>query len=95
MTLPRRAGDVVADILGRVDPEAYDLKRAEGRADMDDALRAELSAVADEKLRNHAAEMIRNWRRQKLGLDTGWTCPVCGAGVAPHVARCPCKGGEG
>lgn len=21
---------------------------------------------------------------------TGWRCPVCGAGVAPDIARCPC-----
>ena len=21
----------------------------------------------------------------------GWVCPVCSAGVAPHVDRCPCK----
>ena len=23
--------------------------------------------------------------------QTGWICPVCGQGIAPHVERCPCK----
>lgn len=22
----------------------------------------------------------------------GWLCPKCGAGVAPHVDKCPCSG---
>jgi hypothetical protein len=21
---------------------------------------------------------------------SGWTCPACGSGIAPHVSRCPC-----
>lgn len=22
---------------------------------------------------------------------TGWICPRCGAGVAPHITQCPCN----
>lgn len=62
VTSPRQ-GDVVAAIKRAVDPGAYDLTRAEGRADFDDALRAELAKIEDERLRMHAGEMIRNWRR--------------------------------
>jgi hypothetical protein len=58
----RREGDVVADIKRAVNPGAYDLLKAEGRADFDDALRAELAKIADERLRQHAGEMIREWR---------------------------------
>lgn len=58
----RREGDVVADIKRAVNPGAYDLVKAEGRADFDDALRAELAKIADERLRQHAVQMIRDWR---------------------------------
>ena len=23
--------------------------------------------------------------------QTGWVCPICGAGLAPWVSRCPCQ----
>ena len=23
-------------------------------------------------------------------INTGWTCPVCGGGMAPTATRCPC-----
>jgi len=23
-------------------------------------------------------------------MNEGWKCPVCGAGVAPHIDKCPC-----
>lgn len=26
---------------------------------------------------------------------TGWICPVCGRGVSPYTAVCPCKNGSG
>lgn len=61
MAAPRQ-GDIVADIKAAVDPKAYDFSRAEGRADFDDALRAQLAKIEDERLRSHAAEMIREWR---------------------------------
>ena len=25
----------------------------------------------------------------------GWICPVCGRGVSPYTAVCPCKNGKG
>jgi hypothetical protein len=65
----RRQGDVVADIKAAVDPAAYDLTRAEGRADFDDALRDELAKIDDERLRMHAAEMIRDWRAGLFGTE--------------------------
>lgn len=24
-------------------------------------------------------------------IKTGWVCPICGAGLAPWVQRCPCQ----
>ena len=30
-----------------------------------------------------------------LPVRVGWQCPVCGAGVAPHIEKCPCKSKEG
>jgi hypothetical protein len=27
------------------------------------------------------------WR---IASPVGWTCPVCGGGVAPWLSRCPC-----
>lgn len=62
MTAPR-TGDVVAEIKRAVKPGAYDLLKAEGRADFDDALRAELAKITDERLRQHAAQIIREWRQ--------------------------------
>jgi hypothetical protein len=58
----RRQGNVVADIKRAVNPDDYDLLTAEGRADFDDALRTELAKIFDERLREHAAQMIRDWR---------------------------------
>ena len=26
---------------------------------------------------------------------TGWVCPVCGRGLSPFTAVCPCKNGKG
>ena len=60
----RREGDVVAAIRKAVPPGRYDLNRAEGRADFDDALRAELAKIEDVTLRQHAAEMVRHWREK-------------------------------
>jgi hypothetical protein len=68
MTAPRQ-GDVVAEIKEKVDSAQYDLLRAEGRADFDDALRAELAKVADPAVRAHAGEMIRQWRQGLLYPD--------------------------
>ena len=61
-----RSGNIVEDIKAAVNPADYDLNRAEGRADFDDALRAEISRRApdDEKLRRHAADMLAVWRRE-------------------------------
>lgn len=28
--------------------------------------------------------------RLTLMPKTGWQCPVCGIGVAPHMSVCPC-----
>lgn len=67
--LDRRQGDVVAAIKSAVDPAAYDLTRAEGRADFDDALRAELAKIEDKLVRAHAGQMIRQWRVELFGED--------------------------
>lgn len=61
-----REGDCVSDIMKAVNPAAFDLTRAEGRADFDDALRAELLKIDDDALRSHAAAMLRDWRRGLL-----------------------------
>jgi hypothetical protein len=60
-----RSGNIVEDIKAAVNPADYDLNRAEGRADFDDALRAEIARRApdDEKLRRHAGDMLGVWRR--------------------------------
>lgn len=60
----RRKGDVVANIKCTVNPGDYDLLRAEGRADFDDALRTELDKIEDRAVRAHASEMIRQWRHE-------------------------------
>lgn len=43
-----------------------DTTTAQGRAAMDQALRAELSAIPDHRLRDHAAEMLRQWRKAEF-----------------------------
>jgi len=63
MTAAPRQGDVVAAIKAAVDSSLYDLTRAEGRADFDDALRAEIAKIEDSAVRAHAGEMIRQWRQ--------------------------------
>ena len=67
----KRSGNIVEDIKAAVDPANYDLTRAEGRADFDDALRAEISRRApdDEKLRRHAGDMLGMWRRELFWVE--------------------------
>lgn len=70
-----RQGDIVAEVKLRCPPEAFDLTRAEGRADWDDALRAAITALTgdDEALARHAGDMIGDWRRRILRPDAvGW-----------------------
>lgn len=57
-----RQGDILSDIKKRVDPASYDFTRAEGRADFDDALRAEIKQIDDEVLRQHVGQMCKEWR---------------------------------
>lgn len=57
-----RQGDILSDIKKRCDPKGYDFTRAEGRADFDDALRAEIGKITDETLRRHVGEMCKEWR---------------------------------
>lgn len=59
-----RTGDVVTDIKNLVNPCDYDLRRAEGCADFDDALRGELDKIDDPIVLQHASRMIRDWRKQ-------------------------------
>lgn len=54
---------------GDVDPHAFDLSRAEGRADFDDALRQEIRKIEDDGLRCHAGAMIREWRIALFAAD--------------------------
>ena len=63
-----RQGDIVAEIKAIVSPDRFDLSRAEGRADFDDALRAQIDRLSgdDKILRRHAGEMIAEWRRGLL-----------------------------
>jgi hypothetical protein len=67
-----RQGDIVAEIKLRCPPEAFDLDRAEGRADWDDALRAAISELSgdDQQLKRHAGDMIGAWRRRII--RSGW-----------------------
>lgn len=44
-----------------------DLKTAEDRARLDRSLRGELTAIADEHLRSHVAEILRGLRRRAFG----------------------------
>jgi hypothetical protein len=64
-----RQGDVVRDIKAAVRPEGYDFTRAEGRADFDDALRAEIKKRTgdDEHLRRHVGQMMQEWRKELFG----------------------------
>ena len=57
-----RQGDILGDIKRRVDPARFDFTRVEGRADFDDALRAEIRKIDDETLRAHVGEMCKEWR---------------------------------
>jgi hypothetical protein len=57
-----RQGDILSEIKRRVDPTRFDFTRAEGRADFDDALRAEIQKIADKSLRQHVHEMLKEWR---------------------------------
>jgi fructose-1,6-bisphosphatase len=71
-----RQGDIVAEIIDLCPAQAFDLTRAEGRADWDDALRAAITELAgdDETLKRHAGDMIAQWRRQIIRggvVDTG------------------------
>lgn len=59
--------DIVADIKARAQLDAYDLARAEDRAAFDNWLRAELSKISDGNIRAHAAEILRDWRREVFG----------------------------
>lgn len=60
--------DIVSQIKSRVDPAAYYLTTAEGRAAFDNALRRELAKIKDSRVRTHAGEMLRLWRWQVFGL---------------------------
>jgi hypothetical protein len=57
-----RQGDIFGDIKKRCDPASYDFTKAEGRADFDDALRAEIRKIEDKTLRQHVGEMCKEWR---------------------------------
>jgi hypothetical protein len=60
-----RTGNIVGEIKRKADLSKYDMTTAEGRADFDDWIRAEIKAASgdDENLRRHAGAMIVPWRR--------------------------------
>lgn len=64
----RRTGDTVADIIAKTEAEKFDIDKAEGRADCDDFLRAEIAEIIDPVLRQHVAEGIRRWRWKTYDL---------------------------
>lgn len=59
--------DIVSQIKARIDLAAFDLSTAEGRLDFDKALRAELAKITDIWLSRHAAEILKDWRRDLFG----------------------------
>lgn len=54
--------DVVSDIKKLCPPGDHNLDTAEGRAEWDKRLRAELEKIDDPSIRAHAARMIGDWR---------------------------------
>ena len=66
MDKKKRSGNVVVDIMAKVNPATFLLRTAEGRSDFDDALRAEIGGIEDETLRRHAGQMIKDWRQSVL-----------------------------
>lgn len=44
-----------------------------------------------ERVKKRIDEIQKKKQETRRGL-TGWVCPVCGAGLSPYTARCPCKG---
>lgn len=60
--------DIVSKIRATVDPARFNLDTAEGRAAFDHALRDELRKIEDERVRTHAAEMLKLWRWQLFGV---------------------------
>jgi len=49
-------------------------------------------------------EFIKMWQSYDAGIIPntepkvqmmGWVCPVCGRGLSPYTAVCPCKNGKG
>ena len=63
-----REGDVVAAVKATVRVSDYDLRRAEGRAAFDRALRAAIArhCGADKEFARHVGDMIAEWRRGLL-----------------------------
>ena len=31
-------------------------------------------------------------KKETLAGNYGWICPVCGRGLSPYTAQCPCQG---
>ncbi len=59
--------DIVSRIKARIDLAGFDLRTAEGRLDFDKALRDELAKIKDIWLSRHAAEILKEWRRDLFG----------------------------
>ncbi|HEB41822.1 MAG TPA: hypothetical protein ENI08_02255 [Candidatus Dependentiae bacterium] len=34
---------------------------------------------------------VRNLYPKKIKQNVGWICPLCGIGLSPNIANCPCK----
>ena len=60
--------DIVSHIRAAVDPARFEFDTAEDRAAFDHALRDELRKIEDERVRTHAAEMLKLWRWQLFGM---------------------------
>lgn len=43
---------------------------------------------------NEAPTVIGNEAPTVIGA-VGWICPVCGRGLSPYTAVCPCRNGKG
>ena len=59
---------------------------------MDQSVNGCLSCEVD-SASNHSTECPMNYKKvEKTWINYGWTCPVCGRGMAPWATSCPCVG---